>query len=136
MLARESGAVLPEALNLQGVAQVAALLDVPEAGDVCREAIARFHETRNWTVLWQVLDYVASWLARTGDIEFASVLYGHLDEYHPPWGSGPDRQIRDDGLAIVRHHENATAWMSDGTSMSRDDLVEYAIARLAQSAAS
>ena len=133
-LARESGAVLPEALNLQGVARVAALLDVPEAGDVCRDAIARFYETRNWTVLWQVLDYVASWLARNGDIEFASVLYGHLDEYHPPWGSGPDRQMRDDGVAMVRHHENATAWMSDGASMSRDDLVEYAIGRLAQSA--
>ena len=90
-LARESGAVLPEALNLQGVARVAALLDVPEAGDVCRDAIARFYETRNWTILWQVLDYVASWSARNGDIESASVLYGHLDEYHPPWGSGPDR---------------------------------------------
>ena len=65
-LARETGAVLPEALNLQGVASVAALLDVPEAGDVCRDAIARFYETRNWSVLWQVLDSVASWLARTG----------------------------------------------------------------------
>ncbi len=55
----------PEALNLQGTrAGVAALLDVPEAADVCRDTIARFHETRNWTVLWQVLDYVASWLAR------------------------------------------------------------------------
>ena len=134
ILARESGAVLPEALNLQGVAQVATLLDVPEAADVCRDAIARFYETRNWSVLWQVLDHVASWLARTGDIEFASVLYGHLDEYHPPWGSGPDRQMRDDGLATIRHHENATAWMSQGTSMTRDDLVAYALGRLVRSA--
>jgi predicted ATPase/class 3 adenylate cyclase len=131
MLARETGAVLPEALNLQGVASVAALLDVPEAGDVCRDAIARFYETRNWSVLWQVLDSVASWLARTGDVEFASVLYGHLIEYHPPWGSGPDSQMRDDGVAIVRHHEQATEWMREGSAMSADELVAYALSRLA-----
>ena len=80
-------------------------------------------------MLWQVLDHVASWLARTGDIEFASVLYGHLDEYHPPWGSGPDRQDR----ATTASRPFATTrtgsvWMSQGTSMTRDDLVAYALA--------
>ena len=125
---------MPEALNLKGVASVATLLDVPEAAEVCRDAIARFYETRNWSVLWGVLESVASWLARTGEIEFASVLYGHLNAYHPPWGSGPDQEMRDEGVAIVCHNENATAWMREGSAMSREDLVAYALGRLVRTA--
>jgi predicted ATPase/class 3 adenylate cyclase len=134
-LARSARDLFTESLNLSALSFAAVALRRPDAGEICRDALARLYDIRHWQVTWLVIGTAASWLGTAGRLGEAAVLYGHLDAYHPPWGSPAVRRARQRGLDWVRQLADVDLLMAQGADMDRDQLVGYTLERLEHAAA-
>jgi hypothetical protein len=118
--------------NLSVLAMAAVALHRPDAGEICRDAIARIYDLRHWQFLWLVIETVAGSFATAGRLHEAAVLYGHLEAHHQPWGLPAVRRARQRGLDRVRQQAEHDLLMAQGADMDRDDLVAYTLDRLGQ----
>jgi predicted ATPase/class 3 adenylate cyclase len=130
-LARKAGDLNNEGKNLVGTAIAAARFQTPEASAVCRAAITRLHDNRHWSLVWTAVDVVARWLAATGKVDEAAVVYGHLEAHHPIWDNAAGRRGRSRGLEIVRRHQRADQLMARGAAISRDEFITFVLDQLA-----
>ena len=123
-------------MNLYGVVEATTAMRV-ESSRLGVESLTEFRERRNWLGIWALLNVLAEWLAFVGDAEGAATIYGHLEAHHHlPWDTPVVRQRRSVGLAAVRGEAEVEQWMARGAGMDRDDVVAYAIDRLAERARS
>jgi predicted ATPase len=130
-LARKTGDINNEGKNLIGVAIAATRFRTPDASIVCRETVTRLYDTRHWVHFWVAIDVVARWLAATGKLEEAAIIYGHLEVHHPVWDNVAGRRGRSRGLEIVREHPQADQLMARGSAMGRDQFVDFVLDQLA-----
>jgi predicted ATPase len=133
VLARTTRDLFAESGNLAVLAMSAVALHRPDAGGICRDAIARIYDLRFLQFVWLVFETVARLFARADRPEGA-VLYGHLEAHHPPWGIAAARRSRQRGLDRVRQLAEHEMLMARGADMDRDELVAYTLDRLGQAA--
>ena len=135
-LAQRVGDLFMAQMNLYGVVEATTAMRV-ESSRLGVETLTEFRERRNWLGIWALLNVLAEWLAFVGDAEGAATIYGHLEAHHHlPWDTPVVRQRRSAGLAAVRGEAEVEQWMAQGVGMDRDDVVAYAIDRLAERARS
>ena len=111
-LARTTGDINNENLMLWAAISAATWLQTAEAKDVCREALTRLYDTRYWLLVWRTVDSVAGWLAATGNLEAATVIYGHLDAHHPAHGEAGARRRSRALASCVNSLELSSSWPS------------------------
>jgi predicted ATPase len=129
-LARRVGDRNNEGKLLIGLSIAATRFRIPEASNVCREAITRLYDTRHWSLIWTGIDVVARWMAATGRLDEAAVVYGHLEVHHAIWDNAGGRRARSRGLEIVRPHPHADQLMARGAAMGRDQFVAFVLDQL------
>jgi predicted ATPase/class 3 adenylate cyclase len=131
-LARTGGDSNSECLNRAALAMAAVAHRRPDAGEICRHALTRNYDVRNWLGLWLLIETTASYLAASASLHEAAVLYGHLEAHHAPWGLPAVYRARQRGLDRVRQLDDFEVLMAQGADMDRDELVIYTIDRLGQ----
>jgi hypothetical protein len=47
------------------------------------DALIRFKDRRFWHLALMAVDHMAAWLIATGELDAATVVYGHLDHHQP-----------------------------------------------------
>ena len=128
--ARSARDVAHENWNLLGVVFAEASRGSPELGDVFREAITRFYDTRDWVVTGVALIPLASWFETTGNAEAATVIYGHLVAHRAPYR---DIDGRLQSLRAPREHPDGAHLVAQGAAMDREQLVAFALEQLTES---
>jgi hypothetical protein len=134
VLARTVRDVFGECANLSTLAFAAVALHRPDAGEICRDAIAGAYGLRSWPFLWMVIETVAGSLAAAGRLSEAAVLYGHLEAHQPPWDIPGVGRARERGLDRVRQLAGFDLLMAMGADMDRDELVTYTLEHLERTA--
>jgi predicted ATPase len=129
-LARTGGDSNSECLNLAALAMAAVAHRRPDAGEICRHALTRNYDIRNWLGLWLLIETIASYFAASASLHEAAVLYGHLENHHAPWGLPAVHRARQRGLDRVRQLADFEVLMAQGAEMDRDELVAYTLERL------
>ena len=127
-VARGTGDVGAENLNRVGIMYTETRLGDPNAGDVCREAMQRFCDTRHWTLFWLALGAVTSWWRRIDNLEALAVVYGHIDTHHPVWRDGDTHH---EERQAAHRHPDAGELTARGAAMDRDQFVAFVIDQLA-----
>jgi hypothetical protein len=135
VLAQSVRDLLNECGSLYPLAMAAVALHRPDAGAICRDALARTYDLRFWPFLWLELETVAGYFAAGRSLASAAVLYGHLEAHHPPWGMSAARRARQRGLDRVCQLADFELLMAHGADMDRDELVAYTLERLRDTAA-
>ena len=77
-LAEGSGPFI-ESVAMFAMAEVSLLKPDENTSSVLREAIVRMYDTRNWHILWLVIEALAIHWVRTGHHEHGAILLGHLE---------------------------------------------------------
>jgi hypothetical protein len=131
-IARTAGDRFVESWNNFMLAVAALALHRPDAMEICRDAMVRLYEIRDWLMLWPLVEHTAGYFAGAGMVQDAAVIYGHLDAHHAPWGAQAARRARQQGLDRVRQLAEYDLLMAEGADMDRDQLVIYTLDRLAQ----
>jgi predicted ATPase len=114
--------------NIRGMISVSLVgTDSPDTAASFAQQLSALYERRDWGVIWWTLEAVASHWAQSGQVEGAAVLYGNLE------ADGRDSRGAFDSepqLEAARAHPLAESLMAQGAAMSRDEVVEYCLARL------
>ena len=90
----------------------------------------KLYDIRYWGMIWRLFESIGLSLAAAGHIEAASIVAGHLEAHHPPFGYEHDLGFRARTLEIVRTHSQGQEWMTRGAAMDRYEVVDYALAAL------
>ncbi len=105
--------------------------DSPGTDATFERQLSALHQARDWSVIWWTLEALASHWAQSGDLESAAVLYGNLEAGgRDSRGAFEDRAA---ALHALRTHPQVGALMAEGAAMTRDEIVEYCVERLATS---
>jgi hypothetical protein len=102
------------------------------AAGVCQAAVIYLYDNAQWYRLWQVMESVALVLASNRRLEDASVVLGHLDAHHPPFGWETHLGFPAKARELVRRDACSEQWMAQGAALDRDDVVAVAIEGLRQ----
>ena len=130
-LARTAGDAKNEDKNLLLLATAATRLRLPEAKAACREVVGQLYNTRFSGLLSTALEILAQWFLRTGDLESAAIMYGHMEVHDTVWDTPNSRRARERGLAIVHAQPHAHRLMASGAAMSRHVFITSMLNRLA-----
>jgi hypothetical protein len=130
VLARTVRDLFCEGSNLSALVFAAVALNRPDTAQICRDAITWLYDLRYWQLLWLVMDTTPRFFVAAGSVHEASVLYGHLEAHHPPFGIPAARRARQRGLDRVRQLADFELLMAQGADMDRDELVAYTFERL------
>ena len=128
--ARQSGDQVSEGDCLRSIALATVGLHADEAIEACREALISLYDIRYWYRIWQLFESIGLALASTGHIEVATILTGHLEAHHSPFGNEHQLGFRARSLAIVQADPQIHEWMARGAAMDRHQIVEFALAAL------
>jgi hypothetical protein len=92
------------------------------------DAIDQLYTLRVWPHLWNTIESLATYWVRSGDLEGAATLLGHLEahEHH----SVPLAARRARAAAVLEQRPDAWPWMEHGAALDRDQIVQYALERL------
>jgi predicted ATPase len=115
------------AANLYGVATCSVRLQLPTADDACREAIQHCYEARHWSVVWGSVQAAMVELAAAGELEAATVIYGHLEAHSPGM---PTFGVQAGNIDRRLGGPNMDRWRAQGAAMDRHELVRYALGHL------
>lgn len=126
-LARSVGDVNQEGKHLFMVAAYAMRTHRPDAATVTSDVVEWLHQTRQWSVIWMLLDYAAAWMVTTGRCETAAVVLGHTEAHHPSWSYSRIQSSRAHALQAVRTLADADELMADGAATSRDEVVDLVV---------
>jgi hypothetical protein len=133
--ATAAGDTLAEVQSRRALAMAAAGLGAPDAAILCLEALRMSHSVRLWQKTWQILDDVALALAKSGDLDGAAVVLGHLDGHIPSYGMELNLGCRLAADALTRARagdaERLAAWRRRGEGLNDVELVAFAEGRLA-----
>jgi hypothetical protein len=121
-VARRTASATLAGANLAGVALCSVALGVATAADACREAIGHCYDARHWTLVWQSVGAAMLQLARSGEIEQATVIRGHLQAQ-----SSRPIPLPEEDIEPLRAGPDADRWMARGAAMDRHELVRYAL---------
>jgi hypothetical protein len=121
-VARRTASATLAGANLTGVARCSVALGVPTATDACREAIAHCYDARHWTLVWQSVGAAMLQLARSGELERATVIRGHLQAH-----SRSPIPLPEEDIEPLAAGPDADRLMARGAAMDRHELVRYAL---------
>ena len=128
--ARQCDDLVNQGECLRAIALASVGLHSDNAIETCHGALIMLHENRYWYRIWHVFESIGLSLASIGQVEAASLIVGHLEAHHPPFGYEHRLDFRDRALEIVRPDAHAQEWMARGAAMDRYQIVEYALAAL------
>lgn len=118
-----------ESYALMGLIRVGTMLRRPDSDEICRDVLCRFYEAGQWNGVWGVIENLGvNWVNGDRLVE-GCVLLGYLDAH--------DRHhhffTADRAAAAVKIEASpdGAAWLAAGAGFDRDQLVTYALRRLA-----
>jgi len=121
---------LDEGQALQGLAAAAAASGDPaEVASTFTDSLTHLYETRFWMYVWIVMENLAVHWVDRGDLEGGAVLFGHLAAHEHAHGVFANGRRR--SLDLLNKDPRSSEPMQRGALMTRDELVSYAIERLA-----
>ena len=128
-LAVRTGNLLFEGLTLVSLGVLAAMTDSDDTDPSLHDALTRLLATRNWVLVWIVMEALALYWARVGRDEPAAVLLGHLEANNIRYAHFVEQ--RRDAVAALRARSDAEDRLAHGAALERDQLVAYALDQLA-----
>ena len=129
-IAGDSGDARSEGEALRAIAFALALDDPTRGVVACRKALESLYDSRFWFRIWQMFDNVAYCLVHHELFEQAAVLVGFL-ESRPNDGSFEDHLgFRNSSRGAVHSHAELVPMVRRGASMTRHEIVAYALAAL------
>jgi hypothetical protein len=112
------------ASNLYGLAICSVLLGLSTAVDACRDAVTQGYDSRHWGVVWGSVGAAMVQLAMSGELEPATVIYGHLEAHWPPRARD---HLRAEDIERLLADPNADCWRAQGAAMDRHEVIRYAL---------
>jgi tetratricopeptide (TPR) repeat protein len=119
-----------EAVALFALAEARLLRHDPDAPETLRHAVLSMYKTRNWHILWVLIELLANHWVSTGRREPGAVLLGHLESCGQ--SNAAVAHQRAEALRALGETEEARQWLDAGALMDRDGLVAYALGQLEQ----
>ena len=134
VVAREAGARIELTMNLMSVAATSVQLGLSGADEILGDAIAYAHELPAWSMVWTIVGYATTHLARTGRPYAAGVLAGHLMAHQPFLVQVLEDSAVVGGAALAGvSGPEAEQGKAAGAAMDRGELVTYALSVLSHS---
>lgn len=124
-LARQCGDVLSVCDGLRAIAMCEVGLRPTDSLGACRDALVSLYEARYWFRIWQLADSIALSLASSGHLEAASLIVGHLQAHHEPYGIECELGFPERTLEVIRLHPQVEGCMARGAAMDRHQIVEH-----------
>jgi predicted ATPase/class 3 adenylate cyclase len=126
-VSRDTGDQQSQAIALRCHAMGSTGLGTSDALVRCHDALEALFEVRYWQKIWQTLESVILALARSGRVERAAVVLGHLDNFHPPFGLEHSLHFREMARELIEAGGGHAAARLRGARMSADELVTSAM---------
>jgi predicted ATPase/class 3 adenylate cyclase len=127
--ATNAGNTLAEIQSRRALAVAATGRGAADAAQLCLDALRISHAVRLWQKTWQILDDVTLVLAKTGDVQGAAVLLGHLDAHMPSYGMEQDLGYRSEATTLVDNTgsgQRPAIGRRRGETMTALEIVAYA----------
>jgi hypothetical protein len=128
-LAVRSGNPLYEGLTLFSLGVLAAMTDSDDTDRSVHDALTQMLATRNWVLVWTVIEALALYWARARRDGPAAVLLGHLEAHNIRYAYFVEQ--RREAVAALGARGDAEDRLAQGAALERDQLVAYALAQLA-----
>jgi hypothetical protein len=126
-VSQDTGDPQSQAIALRCHAMGSTGLGTADALVRCHDALEALFEVRYWQKIWQTLESVTLALARSGRVERAAVILGHLDNFHPPFGLEHGLHFRETARELIDADGGHAAAKLRGARMSADELVTTAL---------